>query len=313
VKALVTGADGFVGRWLIEHLEESGDEVWEAPGHGEATHPRRRALDVSDAQSVQAAMAWARPEAIYHLAAVAAGPDTAGDIGRAIDVTVRGTAHLLAAASRLEQPPTVLIPSSGEVYGAAGAESIDEVATPAPVSLYGATKLAQEAIGLAYHRSGGVRVAVARAFNHIGPGQREAFAVASLAGQLANGHAMSKRPVDVRVGNLAARRDFTDVRDVVRAYRLIVAGGHFGEPMNVASGRAFSIREMLDRLVEASGLEVEISEDPSRMRPADVPVVQGSSARLRSLTGWEPEIPLDDTIRDIWADALVRAASAGGS
>ncbi len=312
MKALVTGADGFVGRWLIEHLKQAGDEVWEAPGHAEVTHSRRRALDVSDVQSVQAAMAWARPEAIYHLAAVAAGPDTAGDIGRAIDVTVRGTAHLLASASRLDRPPTVLIPSSGEVYGAAGEESIGEGASPAPVSLYGATKLAQEAIALAYHRSGGVRVAVARAFNHIGPGQREAFAVASLAVQLARGRAKSQRPVEVRVGNLAARRDFTDVRDVVRAYRLIVAGGHLGEPLNVASGRALSIREMLDRLVAASGLEVEISEDPSRMRPADVPVVQGSSARLRALTGWEPEIALDATIRDIWADAVVRA-SAGGS
>ena len=311
MKALVTGADGFVGRWLIRHLEQSGDEVWEAPGHDSETHPRRRALDVTDAQAVQSAMSWARPDAIYHLAAVAAGPDTAGDIGRAIDVTVRGTAHLLTSASRLEQPPTVLIPSSGEVYGAAGEQSIDEDVAPAPVSLYGATKLAQEAIGLAYHRSGGVRVAVARAFNHIGPGQRGAFAVASLALQLAHGRVKAQRPVEVRVGNLAARRDFTDVRDVVRAYRLMVTGGHFGEPLNVASGRAFSIREMLDRLVGASGLEVEITEDPSRMRSADVPVVQGSSARLRAVTGWEPEIPLGDTLRDIWADAVARASAAG--
>jgi GDP-4-dehydro-6-deoxy-D-mannose reductase len=311
VKALVTGADGFVGRWLIEHLQRSGDEVWEAPGRGEGAHPRRRALDVSDVQAVQAAMAWARPEAIYHLAAVAAGPDTAGDIGRAIDVTVRGTAHVLASASRLDPPPIVLIPSSGEVYGSAGAEPIDEGATPAPVSLYGATKLAQEAIGLAYHRSGGVRVAVARAFNHIGPGQREAFVVASLAMQLAKGRTGSRRPVEVRVGNLAAHRDFTDVRDVVRAYRLIMAGGHFGEPLNVASGRAVSIRDVLDRLVDASGLDVEISEDPARMRPADVPIVRGSYARLRSLTGWEPEIPLDETLRDVWTDALERTSAAG--
>ena len=311
MKALVTGADGFVGRWLIAHLRRSGDDVWAAPGHADEEQPQRRALDVSDAQAVQGVMAWARPEAIYHLAAVAAGPDTAGDIGRAIDVTVRGTAHVLAAASRLDPPPIVLIPSSGEVYGSAGAEAVGEGAPLAPVSLYGATKLAQEAIGLAYHRSGGVRVAVARAFNHIGPGQREAFVVASLAMQLARGRARSQRPVEVLVGNLAARRDFSDVRDVVRAYRLIMAGGQFGEPFNVASGRAISVREVLDRLVEASGLDVAISEDPSRMRPADVPIARGSAARLRSLTGWEPEIPLDQTLRDVWADALERTSTAG--
>lgn len=311
MKALVTGADGFVGRWLIAHLRRSGDDVWAAPGHADDEQPQRRALDVSDAQAVQGVMAWARPEAIYHLAAVAAGPDTAGDIGRAIDVTVRGTAHVLAAASRLDRPPIVLIPSSGEVYGSAGAEAVGEGAPLAPVSLYGATKLAQEAIGLAYHRSGGVRVAVARAFNHIGPGQREAFVVASLAMQLARGRARSQRPVEVLVGNLAARRDFSDVRDVVRAYRLIMAGGQFGEPLNVASGRAISVREILDRLVEASGLDVAISEDPSRMRPADVPIARGSAARLRSLTGWEPEIPLDQTLRDVWADALERTSTAG--
>ena len=311
MKALVTGADGFVGRWLIAHLRRSGDDVWAAPGHADDEQPQRRALDVSDAQAVQGVMAWARPEAIYHLAAVAAGPDTAGDIGRAIDVTVRGTAHVLAAASRLDPPPIVLIPSSGEVYGSAGAEAVGEGAPLAPVSLYGATKLAQEAIGLAYHRSGGVRVAVARAFNHIGPGQREAFVVASLAMQLARGRARSQRPVEVLVGNLAARRDFSDVRDVVRAYRLIMAGGQFGEPLNVASGRAISVREILDRLVEASGLDVAISEDPSRMRPADVPIARGSAARLRSLTGWEPEIPLDQTLRDVWADALERTSTAG--
>jgi len=312
VKALVTGADGFVGRWLVEHLQRSGDEVWEAPGHGESTHSRRRALDVTDAGAVEAVMAWARPDVIYHLAAVAAGPDTAKDIGRAVDVTVRGTAHVLASATRLDAPPSVLIPSSGEVYGSAGAEPIDEIAAPEPVSLYGATKLAQEAIGLAFHRSGRLRVAVARAFNHIGPGQRDAFVVASLALQLAQGRESSQRPVRIQVGNLTARRDFTDVRDVVRAYRLIMAGGHFGIPLNVASGRALGIGEVLDRLVDASGLDVEVSEDPSRMRTVDVPVVHGSSARLRSLTGWEPQIALDDTLRDVWTDALERI-SAGRS
>lgn len=310
MRVLVTGADGFVGRWLVAHLQQSGDDVWEAPGHSKTTGPRRRAVDVTDLDAVEAIIAWARPNAIYHLAAVAAGPDTARDIGRAVDVTVRGTAHVLSAAAGLDSPPAVLIPSSGEVYGSAGARAIGEHVAPEPVSLYGGTKLAQEAVALAFHRSGRLPVAVARAFNHIGPGQREAFVVASLALQVARGRQASRRPVRVEVGNLAARRDFTDVRDVVQAYRLIVAGSHFGAPLNVASGRSIEIRTVLERLSELSELDVEIAPDASRMRPVDVPVKRGSSAKLRSLTGWEPQIPLEDTLRDVWRDALTRISTA---
>lgn len=308
MKALVTGADGFVGRWLTEHLEASGDEVWRATGAAAGDGPRTRTVELTDAASVAAMLTWARPEAIYHLAAVAFGPDATAGIGHAIDVTVRGTAFVLDAAAREADPPRVLIPSSSEVYGAVGAEPVIESHPVAPVNLYGATKAAQETIGLAFHRSDRLRVCVARAFNHIGPGQRTSFVVPSFAAQLAELSAGRGEGV-IRVGNLSAERDFTDVRDIVRAYRLIVAGDHAGEPLNVASGSAVSMRAVLDELIAASGLEVEVVVAPERLRAVDVPVVIGSAERLRSLTGWRPERTIASTIRDVWLDATARASA----
>lgn len=308
MRALVTGADGFVGRWLTEHLEAVGDEVWQATGTHAGDGPRRRQVDLRDGTTVQEVLAWARPEAIYHLAAVSFGPDASGDIGHAIDVTVRGTAFLLEAAAQTGTKPTVLVPSSSEVYGAPPEGwMIDEAQPLAPVSQYGATKVAQEALGLAYHRAGAVQVVVARAFNHIGPGQRESFVVPSFAAQLAEIAAGRAEPI-VRVGNLAAERDFSDVRDVVRAYRLLVAGGHTGSPVNVASGRAVAVSEILETLIELSGQHVEVVVDPGRLRPIDMPVITGDSGLLRSLTGWQPDYDLRRTLHDVWTDALARHA-----
>jgi GDP-4-dehydro-6-deoxy-D-mannose reductase len=308
VRALVTGADGFVGRWLTEHLERAGDEVWQATGMHAADGARRRQMDLRDGASVREVLAWASPEAIYHLAAVSFGPDASGDIGQAIDVTVRGTAFLLEALAESGSKPTVLVPSSSEVYGAPPEGGlIDEAQPIAPVSPYGATKVAQEALGLAYHRSGAVPVVVARAFNHIGPGQRESFVVPSFAAQLAEIAAGRAEPI-VRVGNLAVERDFSDVRDVVRAYRLLVAGGHTGVPVNVASGHAIAVSALLQTLIELSGQRVEVVVDPARLRPVDVPVIRGDSGLLRSLTGWQPNHDLGQTLHDVWADAVARRA-----
>ena len=309
MKALVTGADGFVGRLLVEHLEASGDEVWSATGSHGSGGPRRRAVELTDRRDAHDLLAWARFDAVYHLAAVAFGPDATADIGRALDVTVRGTAYLLEAAAEASAPPTFLVPSSGEVYGAAGDEPISERQPIAPLNPYGATKAAQETIALAYHRSERVPVAVTRSFNHIGPGQRPSFVVASFASQLAAIDPAEGKGT-IQVGNLSAVRDFTDVRDVVRAYRLIVAGGHVGEPINVASGRGVTIRALLDELIEISGLDVAVSVERERLRPVDVPVVIGSPERLRELTGWTPRYRLRETLSDVWHDARARSGSA---
>lgn len=305
MRVLVTGADGFVGRWLSEHLQESGDEVFQAVGeHGDAGGTR--SMELTDAAAVGEVVAWAHPDAIYHLAAVAFGPDASADVGHAIDVTVRGTAFVLEAASKLDPRPLVMIPSSAEVYGSAGDGTLTEHAPIAPVNKYGATKAAQETLALAYHRAGILPVVVARAFNSIGPGQRESFVVPAFALQLARAAGGTTTSPELRVGNLDAQRDFTDVRDVVRAYRLLVAGRHAGQPINVASGRAVAIREVLDALIELSGHSVVVTVDPDRLRQSDLPVVCGSNALVRRLTGWRPRIPLRDTLRDVWEDALRR-------
>lgn len=305
MKVLVTGADGFVGQWLVEHLEASGDEVWKATGSRSGEAVRRRPMDLLDPSSVLATVAWARPDAIYHLGAVAFAPDAAADLAQAIDVNVRGTGFLLEAAAEMRPSPIVFIPSSSDVYGPVDSTELDERPEPAPVTLYGATKLAQESLALTFHRAGKLRVVVARAFNHIGPGQRESFVVPAFAAQLAEIAGGLVEPV-IRVGNLEAIRDFTDVRDVVRAYRMLTEGLHAGEPINVASGRPIAIRSLLEMLVAVSGLDVSVKVDPTRLRHRETRVVVGNSARLRELTGWSPHITLDQTVRDVWREMLDR-------
>lgn len=301
MRALVTGADGFAGRWLIAHLEASGDKVWSLGRRG-GESSRRVYADIRRPADVERAVVSIRPDAIYHLAAVSYGPDAAKDIEDAVAVTVGGTVNLLSACSRLRKRPTVLIVSSAEVYGGHIDRPLREEDATRPVNAYGSTKLAQEAVGLAYHQAGAVNVAIARAFNHIGPGQRREFVVPTFAAQLARVAAGLSAPV-LNVGNLEAVRDFTDVRDVVAAYRLIVTGQHIGRPLNVASGRGIRIRDLLERLVEISNTTVRVHTDPSRLRPVDVPSVVGDAGLLHRLTAWEATMSLDVTLDDVWRDA----------
>jgi GDP-4-dehydro-6-deoxy-D-mannose reductase len=309
MRALVTGADGFVGRHLVAHLIEAGDEVAEAVGPHIADMSSVTPLDVRDRVAVAELVDRVRPEAIYHLAAVAYGPDAGADPRAAFDITVGGTLNVLEAASRQSDPPTVLVPGSAEVYGSPNVDAISETTPIRPVNLYGATKAAQEAVSLAYQATSGVPVVATRSFNHIGPGQRDSFAIPSFARQLRE--IAEGRREQLLVGNLEPVRDFTDVRDVVVAYRSLVAGGHTGQPINVASGHGISIGEMLNRLISISGLEVQVRSDPNRVRPQDPSRIVGDATRLRTLTGWQPRWSLDDTLADIWADA--RARFAGGS
>ena len=305
MRVLVTGADGFVGRWLVQHLQAAGDEVWQACGlnPGPAAHCVR--LDVTDSSAISDVVKWALPETIYHLAAIAFGPEATANMQTATAVTIGGTVNILEAARHARVRPVVFIPSSAEVYGHTEDGAVDEATPVAPANPYGATKAAQEMLALAYHRQGLVPVVVARAFNHIGPGQSESFVVPAFAGQLADIVLGRAEPV-LRVGNLDAERDFTDVRDVVRAYRLLTSHRLVGRPYNVASGRAVPIRTVLDLLRKHCGTEVRVEVDPTRLRAADRPRIQGSSVALLDATGWTPEIQLEQTLADVWQDALQR-------
>lgn len=289
VRAFVTGGSGFVAGWLRRHLEERGDEVV-------AVDER---IDIADGEAMREVMVDAAPDAVYHLAAFA-------HVGRSWDqprevfrVNAVGTLELLQAARSCPRPPRVLLIGSAEVYGAVTAEQlpVDEEVPLQPVSPYAASKVAAEYLGVQAHLGYGLPVIRVRAFNHIGPGQHPSFVVPAFAQRILE--AMGQGERRLRVGNLTARRDFTDVRDVVRAYRLLAEAGVAGQAYNVCSGRDVSIEEVARRLLALAGADLEIEVDPELERPVEIPVLRGDSSKLWAATGWKAEISLDQTLSDV--------------
>jgi GDP-4-dehydro-6-deoxy-D-mannose reductase len=315
VRVLVTGAHGFVGRHLIPALRARGHEVIEADRavRAEGDLP----LDVTDALAVRAAFDLARPDAVAHLAAQASVDDGVRDPDATFAVNAGGTLHVLDAARAVADEglhPRVLIASSADVYGAQPPASypVLETAPPLPRNAYAASKAAAEALAQAYAYSYGVDAVVTRAFNSIGPRQDERFAIAAFAAQLARVAAGLEDVV--LVGNLDASRDVLDVRDVCAAYVLLLeGGGTAGEIYNVCSGTATTMRELLRRLIEIGRIAVEIREDPTRMRPSDVPISVGNAAKLRAATGWQPQIPLAAALRAVYEDAREQALAPHGA
>ena len=287
MRALVTGASGFVGRWLLDHLRSMDDEVV-APN-----------VDVTDADALRAALDDVRPHAVYHLAALAHVGASWAEPRETFAVNASGTLNLLEAARALTPFPTVLLVSSAEVYGRVAPSDLPlrEDAALRPVSPYAASKVAAEFLGLQAHLGHGLPVVRVRAFNHIGPGQAPTFVVSSLARQIAQ--ASLHGGSSIRVGNLTPRRDFTDVRDVVRAYRLLVERGTPGEVYNVCSGEAVAIADIVDALVRIGGVRLEVVGDPERVRAVDVPVLVGDPDRVARATGWRRELPLEASLADV--------------
>jgi len=264
-------------------------------------------VDVADPDSIGAAVAAARPEAIYHLAAISNVGESWEFPAEVLRVNVLGTASVLSAAREQPEPPVVLVVSSAEVYGAVGPDElpIDETAPLRPLSPYAASKAAAEQLALQAWRGYGQPVIVVRPFNHVGPGQAPTFAVSALAKRIVE--AQRTGASSVAVGTLTARRDFTDVRDVVRAYRSLVVEGTTGETYNVCSGHDVAVSEVAQRLRALAGADVELVTDPSLVRAVDLPVLRGDYQRLAHDTGWKPEIPLDDTLADVlafWRDRV---------
>jgi GDP-4-dehydro-6-deoxy-D-mannose reductase len=289
VRALVTGGGGFVGRHLGDHLQAMGDDVTSIDAE----------VDVADPAAIAAAVAAAQPEAIYHLAALSHVGDSWEFPAEVLRVNVLGTAGVLSAARSLAAPPVVLAISSAEVYGIVTADElpISESQPMRPLSPYAASKAAAELLALQAWRGYGQPVVVVRPFNHVGPGQAPSFAVSALAKRIVEAQLTGSSRV--AVGTLSARRDYTDVRDVVRAYRLLVTRGQMGEIYNVCSGRDVAVSEVAERLCALVEADVELVTDPSLVRPVDLPVMRGDGTRMHDATGWEPEIALDDTLRDV--------------
>jgi GDP-4-dehydro-6-deoxy-D-mannose reductase len=277
---LVTGAQGFVGRHLLAQLGDGARPV---------------DIDVTDAQAVARAFAEEMPAAAVHLAAASSVGASWKHAGETWRVNTVGTVNVLEAARSEARECRVLVASTGEVYGRAGRVPTPEDEPLEPRSPYAASKVAAE-VACEQARRAGLDVVVARAFQHEGPGRDERFAVGSWTAQIARAEVAGGGAV--RVGDLSAKRDIVDVRDVCRAYELLLDPSVAAGTFNVASGRAVEMREVLELLVDLARAPIEIAPDPARSRPADLPVVCGDASRLREATGWEPMIPLEQTLAD---------------
>ncbi len=297
MKALITGAGGFVGPHLSAYLEQCDDQV---TGLDLGSGP-----DLLDTEGWRKIVAEYEPDVIYHLAGWS-------DVGRSWDdpttafaVNALGTVSVLEAA-RLAGTSRVVVISSADVYGLVTPDvlPLTELHPVLPRSPYGASKQAAEAVSLQYWRGFGVDTVIARPFNHLGTGQSLQFVASAFAAQIATAEAGG--PNELRHGDLSPHRDITDVRDVVRAYRLLATDGEPGEVYNVCSGQTVSMQHLLDALLSLSNAPVERVLDPDLIRPVDLPVLRGSFAKLRSATGWEPEIHLDETLTSVLDDARLR-------
>lgn len=307
MRVLITGIAGFAGSHLAEHLlTESDTEIWGVVrgegwriAHLEGPVTLRRG-DLRDPQFCRRLLEEARPQHLYHLAAQAFVPSSWVDPWGTLEANLRPQINLLTAVLELGLRPRALVLGSNEEYGAVRPEElpIREETPLRPDSPYGVSKVAQDLLGLQYHLSHGLEIVRVRPFNHVGLGQREHFVVPALAQQIAEIEAGLRPPV-VRVGNLEAQRDFTDVRDMVRAYALALTQGLPGEVYNIGSGVTRSIRQVLEALLAFSSARISIEVDPTRLRPSDVPVSVCDYNRFRERTGWDPRIPWEQTLGDV--------------
>ena len=297
MRAVITGAAGFVGHHLAAHLSLAGDEVTSID----------RDHDVTDVDDLTDVFGAATPDVIYHLAALSHVGESWDDPSDVLRVNVLGTSGVLAAARRASPAALVLVVSSAETYGIVEPSELPlaESAPLRPATPYAASKAAAELVGIQAWRGYGQRVVVARPFNHIGPGQSPSFFVPALAQRLIA--AREAGASSVKVGSMIARRDFTDVRDVVRAYRLIATAGENGEVYNICSGVDVSVADVADRLREIAYPEVAFVEDPSLRRPVDIPVLRGDPSRVRAATGWAAQIGLDQTLADVVVELEAKA------
>jgi GDP-4-dehydro-6-deoxy-D-mannose reductase len=310
---LITGATGFAGGHLVDRL--AGREpivAWHRPETRPpipASGVRWQGIDIRDRESVASAIAEARPGRIYHVAGAPRVDTSWTDVVPHLETNVLGTHHLLKAVKRAGLDCRVLVVSSAMVY-AVGPEPLDESADLRPSSPYGVSKLAQDDLSRRAVTEWNLDVVVARPFNHIGPRQDPGFAVSSFARQVAFIEAGRAEAV-IEVGNLDARRDFTDVRDVAAAYEALMSRGRTGRAYNICSGRGTRISDVLSAVLALSRTPVRVAVDPTLLRPSDMPVFVGNASRIRDEAGWSPERSLEQTLADTldWWRARVSGIS----
>ncbi len=312
MRILITGVGGFVGGHLHRQILESNPN---AEIHGTILDDTQfqpagvicHALDLKNEKLVDDLIQKIQPEHIYHLAAQASPRRSFAAPWETLENNIRSQLNIFLASLKLNPHPRILIISSAEIYGPVRPEQlpITEGAPLKPTNPYGVSKVGQDMLGLQYYLSHRLPVLRARPFNHFGPGQSEGFVAVDFAIQVAKIEAGQQKPI-LEVGNLSAQRDFTDVRDVVRAYRLIMEKGMPGDVYNIASGKPISIQKLLDMLLDYSTVKIDVRTDPARMMPIDVPIILGDASLLKAATGWEPTINFEDTVLDVLNDCRKR-------
>jgi GDP-4-dehydro-6-deoxy-D-mannose reductase len=308
-RTLVTGAGGFVGPHLRVALEAAGHEVWTTDRTPSAAAPRHRPAELTDAGVTRAVLEEARPDAVVHLASQSSVAASFHDPSATLVGNLTVACNLLEAVRHVAPRARVLVVGSAEEYGNVpeAEQPIRESQPLRPASPYAVSKCAQEFLALQYAMTWGLDVIATRSFNHSGPGQSDRFVLSSFARQIAAAERGAQEAV-LRVGNLDVRRDFLDVRDVVRAYVALLERGECGAVYNVCRGEAPAVRDLLDTLRAAARVETRVETDPERWRPSDLPVLRGDPSRLMERTGWSARLPLDATLRDLLADWRARLA-----
>ena len=312
-KALIIGAAGFVGPYLAAACQKNLDAdvigtklsreelvLKAAAGHGTEVMD----LDIMDGKAVLAALEEKRPEYIFHLAAQSSVAYSWKNPELTVDVNIKGALHLLEALRTLKEKdgynPHVLMVGSSEEYGRPQTEDgrIDENHPVHPVNIYAATKACQNMLARIYAEAYGLNIVMTRSFNHIGPGQAPTFVVADFCQQVAKIERGEQEPV-IRVGNLSAKRDFTDVRDVVNVYASLIDYGKTGETYNIGTGQAYSIQEILNMIIAESSIDIKIEVDEDKLRPVDVPIIEPIIKKLETVASWSLTFKIKETIKDM--------------
>ena len=309
-KIFIIGINGFVGKHLIGQYSEDEivglvkDSTGEDLGKNVKTHQG----DILDKQRIQDIISEIRPDIIFHLAALTSPAESLKNPVETINNNISGQLNILEAVRNLELDCKMLVVSSAEVYGNVNEKNIPttESAELLPNTPYGVSKATQDLLGYQYSKSYGLKNVRVRPFNHIGPGQAPIFVVSAFAKQIAMIERGQQEKI-IKVGNLTPKRDFTDVRDVVRAYKLLMEKGKFGEVYNIGSGKSYEISEILNILMSFSTEKIDVVEDSALVRSVDVKELRCDFSKLKNDTGWEPEIPIEKSLKDTldyWRDII---------
>lgn len=300
--ALITGASGFAGIHLVRQLEAQSN--WTIVGlarrsSSAGSHSKVLACDLQDSDLVERVIKRYRPDVIFHLAAQSYVPKSFAAPTSTITNNIVGQINVLEACRAARIDPVILVVGSSEEYGVASADEmpLTENQPLRPGNPYAVSKVTQDMLGFQYHYAHGMRIVRVRPFNHLGPGQTDRFALSSFARQIAEAEQQAIEP-QVLTGDLNAERDFLDVRDVVRAYRIAVEHGEPGEVYNLASGVSRRIGDLLDYLLSLATVSIKVVQDPARLRPSDIPRLVGDPTKFQAATGWTPEIPIEQSLQD---------------